>query len=221
MTCYQFSSTYSAPVARIERSALDSELVSNIGKTLSHAVNFNSNIVSSVSALHIDGGPNAILFAVPKIVVNTLNRVMRRWLGPHVMQKHAENIPATIDANASTTIIFKPYGVAVVAPRSDVLPDDMLGGTRLTVRSAQSTNSISLSAPARLHAAINNFCPNGNDLIPTITRRKPICFLVADRIKFYYCQTVEFLSSKVKSFGHNEKSYMNILQLYPTSGIVK
>lgn len=82
----------------------------------------NSPVGSRVAILFRFGSPSAILWAVRAVIVDSLDRVSRRWLSSHICKKALEGFPARTYGDAAASIIFISWVRDPKAARQHIRP---------------------------------------------------------------------------------------------------
>lgn len=112
---------------------------------LGFSVKGNHSTLSTVTALLKRSSPSTVGRFVVAAVVNAINRMLRRRLGPHVSKELFKGGPPLINLNSTTTVARIFSIVRILAPLAHIPIAEVFPAERHAVRSA-STNRFSLQA---------------------------------------------------------------------------
>jgi hypothetical protein len=93
-----------------------------LGKAHRLATMFDDMASLFIEALFRQWNPLAVLWGVRAVVVNSLNRVLRGRLSPHVSEKVLECQPPVANANAPAAIRVVAIGARILAPINHPAP---------------------------------------------------------------------------------------------------
>lgn len=90
-------------------SSIDTNSFAPIGYAHGHAIYLYKTICSFISPLLVTGRPLAIIRRIALAIVFSLDRELRGWSRPHVLQKRLKTItPSVANCDSSFSIIFIP-----------------------------------------------------------------------------------------------------------------
>lgn len=129
---------------------IDASFQSPFSQAFSLSVDSHHSVASGVSALDYCRGPNAILWGVVTVVINSLKRVLSRWLATHVRQEVIKRIhPPLTDANAPASVAGESFVVWFVASALHGMPRHKFWRAAHAVGGVCNYNHLRLKASAR------------------------------------------------------------------------
>ncbi len=134
---------------------LDTRLSAPLRQGQISALIFVAFIFLGIARLLRWGGPSHVARLVIAVVVDAVNRMVRRWLASHVLKERHELVaPSFTDGDASSTVAGEVLIVGVVAPRSHSIPLGIFWALAHPVRSVRSRCAFAHKASAGLRLLV-------------------------------------------------------------------
>ena len=127
--------------AFVQSVVMDSDLFAPFHYRKRFSVERGAARSSSVERLLLLSGPSTVRREVPKVIVDSFNRMFGSWLHPHIIQKRGEGLsPFRANLNAPSPVVLIVHILGIMAPSLHVLPTTVLR----TIRTAMSSWVIDL-----------------------------------------------------------------------------
>lgn len=156
--------------------------------------------ISSVRPLFLIGRPLAIFFAVPEIIVNSLNGISRAIgrFKSHIFNEVFEGIkPSVEDCYSASTVVSKSFVVWISASLDDLSPAEVFRCLAHIVSGRSFGCSLSIETATAFRPAapyLSSFC---HYLCPTITNENPKSSSVLYTIEINRLQPIESSSRNI------------------------
>jgi len=109
--------------------SFDAKFFRPVRKAQRFSVICYKNVVSFVSGLFWFGCPFTIFRRISFVIVNSFNRIFRRWSNPHVVEKIYKRVsPSATNGNPSSTIRFPMWCFGIITSCFHVCPSSILRG---------------------------------------------------------------------------------------------
>lgn len=162
--------------------------------------------ISFISILNRHCSPYTIVRAIPLIIIDTLNRMLRSWLASHILQKTFKRFaPLGAHRNSTSTIIIPRFTIGFFASSNNVTPSIIFREMRQSVRARIFTGSVALQASARLCVSrFQAFFQDGfsaTAIANTIPSGTKIFTILFGSASFKYTKTSKSLTSQINKFS--------------------
>lgn len=132
-----------------------------LGNAHGPSVELKEPVRAFVSLLLRMGSPSAILLGIPKIIVDSVYRMPRRWTLSHVLQKSLKGLPFIANREVSLGVFSCLKRLIAGSPRFEIIPATVRSGLSsaspalgLTVRCLCLGNHLSHLTSARFGTAL-------------------------------------------------------------------